>query len=1077
MSKFLGLPSATVLRESNPPKLLPSAGVVKPEEIAANIATFFNDSPSALAGHCLMADGLHLCQRPRWHQPTNQILGLCREHSAGLDLSMTSMDSVLNVVNAVHGESPTCHYGREATVFAVGAFRADNYHGLPILQTQSCQKEKGPKFAVLLQSILEQWKVHAEPKNGRLWVVGFDGASVFREGGFTVLMADELHDPSPLYKKLKGLRGLNLECSKDEVVVAPDPKHVVKSDNEGVVITTDRSNEGVVIAQTVLNRSIITQWLERLPDETKESVAVLVDPADHQNVPRAYKLIRACISLGSDKVEASTPGDMETKRAFALAGEMWRAFLDPWTKGDLSLSDALKDLSKFAHLAFVFYRMHGSSFLSNQLYADLQALVKAAFFCVAQQQNLDPEATFYLYQLGSDRLEAMFAEVRTESHDSNVDALQLSERLSSAADSVRIWNEHPEWHQGHVRRSWSGKEADHVNPTFYTADNVVGHLVLEDDWDWGCKEARDFLLMHGIEFDFHAELSVSGVDFLRPNGNNIYPGKSKEKDRSVVEDTVPAVETILTPNTHLNVPSNNESDDDDEPDLPEDDAPTVFLEDFLPEEDTDPQHIVTTDAPKNNGWLDYPLGDGSTKRVHKATILSTLFTSDYRRLATTRLLRVRCYTADGHKPTLNHVELSGEHSFNVGDLAVALIRSHNTVAAAVVRVTVLEKNKSRVGQVDVEDLGSKDSVVSVTAQPLILRDLFVVGGQGVESVRKWIWTGNYARFEPLNGTISAAESGTRKALTVKIPGALVHPLDAEVESIDVLGPEEREVLQTRGFSHTWGISNADFAGVATGMYEGLDVGTVLKLLPKHGKSDSFPYINSKAEAVFILKNATQTLAQKQHDDSQTISCFQCHAMIKPNDSRAHVGEHILKAMRCVPESNLYEQVQLPNPCGFCGRAGCTVEVAKAGQSFKTTSSCIRQHPFSYGHAKKFTPTTPSTNVPLPCILCDVVPPRKTPPAFWKYSILAHIQSEHPRYWDDLEGVPINLTDAKFVKAIAISREELKKLDIVLGLTSAPFAQTLYESTTRTRPKRTMGDITNGGPDVTNAAGPSKRPRS
>jgi hypothetical protein len=202
-----------------------------------------------------------------------------------------------------------------------------------------------------------------------------------------------------------------------------------------------RSTEGVVCERVILNRAINTQWLERLPTETKESVAVLVDPADHQNVPRAYKLIRACISLGSEAIPPTpeiSPADHSTQRAYAMAGEMWRAFLDPFSKGSLSLSEALSDLSKFAHLVCYFYRMHGSSFLSNQLYGDLQTIIKAAFFCVAWQQNLDPEQTFYLYQIGSDRLEEMFTEVRTESHDSNVDALQLSERLSSAADSVRI---------------------------------------------------------------------------------------------------------------------------------------------------------------------------------------------------------------------------------------------------------------------------------------------------------------------------------------------------------------------------------------------------------------------------------------------------------------------------------------------------------------------------------------------------------------------------------------------------------------------------------------------------------------
>ncbi|KAJ7477582.1 hypothetical protein FB451DRAFT_1032912 [Mycena latifolia] len=1054
MSKFLGLPSATTIAESKPPKFLPSAGIPMPTEIAANISTFFGPVSSSIsspkpAGHCLMIDGLHLCQRCRWHRPTNQIIGLCREHSGGLDLSMSDMDSVLEVVEAVHGDSPTCHYGREATVAAVGPFRADNYHGLPIVQTQTCKSEKGKGFAALLTSILEQWKLHGEPRNGPIWVLGTDGDSVFRDGAFKVLMSEELDESSELFKKLRNCQGLNLECGPGGVVQAPDSKHVAKR-----LATSHRSNEGVIIESMVLNRAIITRWLEHLPSETKESVAVLVDPADHQNVPRAYKLIRACISLGSDAipaVPAMSPTDHSTHRAFFLAGEMWRAFLDPMTNGEASLSEALSDLSKFAHLAFYFYRQHGSSFLSNQLYADMQALVKAAFFCVAQQQNLDPTQSFYLYQLGSDRLEEMFAEVRTESHDSNVDSLQLSERLSSAADSVRIWNEHPEWHQGHVRRSWSGKEADHVNPTFYTGDMVVGNLVLEERWMHGYKAAVDFLFKNGVEFDFEAALSVLGVDFLRPNGGNVYPGISKEKDRSIIEDTsVPQTTPSSTPMEEV------------EPDLPEGDAPTVFLEDFLPDETESPA-TDTSDSTDSTGgrstsdWLEYPLENGSSKRLHKASILSTLFNSDYKRLATTRLLRVRCYTSDGHKPALNHVEISGEHSFNVGDLAVAMIRSYNTVAAAVVRVTVLEKSKVRVGQVDVEDLGSADSQVMATAQPLILRDIFVVGASIQESERKWVWAGDFAKFEPLNGVAPSVESGTRKGLTVKIPGALLHPLDAEVESIDVLDLADRETMHGKQFTHTWGVSNCDLTAVVSAMYDGLDVPSLLQQLPKHGKSDTFPYANARdTSPAFVHHNATQALAQKKHDDSQKISCYQCHVLIKPDEARAHVGGHILRAMRGVKEQDLHERVSLANPCGFCGRADCAVDIVKSGKTYKTTSTCIRQHPFAYGHAKKYSAATPSTNVPISCELCAIIPPRKTRPAFWKYSILPHIQSTHPRHWDDFNGGPCDLSQ-EFTNKIAISREELNAFGITMGLSAAPLAQSLNGGRGT---KRWLADITN-----------------
>ncbi|KAF8142297.1 hypothetical protein K438DRAFT_1489143, partial [Mycena galopus ATCC 62051] len=97
-------------------------------------------------------------------------------------------------------------------------------------------------------------------------------------------------------------------------------------------------------------------------------------------------------------------------------------------------------------------------------------------------------------------------------------------------------------------------------------------------------------------------------------------------------------------------------------------------------------------------------------------------------------------------------------------------------------------------------------------------------------------------------------------------------------------------------------------------------------------------------------------------------CFQCHAPIKPEDTRAHVGQHILRAMYAVDEL-LYEKVALSTPCGFCGRTGCEIDILKNGKTLKAASNCIRQHSFAYGHAKKYSAATPCTNVPVQCELC------------------------------------------------------------------------------------------------------------
>ncbi|KAK7015788.1 hypothetical protein R3P38DRAFT_2417163, partial [Favolaschia claudopus] len=181
---------------------------------------------------------------------------------------------------------------------------------------------------------------------------------------------------------------------------------------------------------------------------------------------------------------------------------------------------------------------------------------------------------------------------------------------------------------------------------------------------------------------------------------------------------------------------------------------------------------------------------------------------------------------------------------------------------------------------------------------------------------------------------------------------------------------------------------------------------------------------------FVIDGVTRTLGEKNLN-AEKISCHQCHIMIKPDDARGHVGAHILKSIKGIREANLYEQVHSENPCGYCGRGSCTSDLSglpDARAAPKLTSDCPRAHSFSYGHAKKYSANTPSTNVPIFCTLCIPVPPRKSPKVFWKYSMFAHIRSEHPRYWDDLLHTPVDLPE-QLALDLAISREELTALGV------------------------------------------------
>ncbi|KAJ7633249.1 hypothetical protein FB45DRAFT_914726 [Roridomyces roridus] len=254
--------------------------------------------------------------------------------------------------------------------------------------------------------------------------------------------------------------------------------------------------------------------------------------------------------------------------------------------------------------------------------------------------------------------------------------------------------------------------------------------------------------------------------------------------------------------------------------------------------------------------------------------------------------------------------------------------------------------------------------------------------------------------------------------------------------------------------HVWAVSHDDLCAIVSTLYGALDATTVLKHLPKHGKSTVFPYFDRKLDSHhgFIIAGPTQLLAEKGAQ-AEKIPCYQCQVLIKPDEARNHVGGHILKSINGVREDSLHEEVDTANPCGFCGRGNCEVDLSGTTTSKvapKVSSQCLRTHPFSMGHAKKYSATTPCTNVPVFCLLCPTIAPRKSPAVFWKYSIFAHIREQHPRYWDAALNRPQNLSE-QFELNLAISHAETLALGAVFGV-PAPAA-------TR-RNKRPLGEITN-----------------
>ncbi|KAJ7939289.1 hypothetical protein B0H13DRAFT_2301050 [Mycena leptocephala] len=95
-------------------------------------------------------------------------------------------------------------------------------------------------------------------------------------------------------------------------------------------------------------------------------------------VPRAVKLLSLVTEMRHLDSSEFTPSEWKTHRALCLLGEMFDPLLEPFINPTLSLSDQITHLVKFAHLACAIFLKHETDFVSNQLYGDVQCMVKNA---------------------------------------------------------------------------------------------------------------------------------------------------------------------------------------------------------------------------------------------------------------------------------------------------------------------------------------------------------------------------------------------------------------------------------------------------------------------------------------------------------------------------------------------------------------------------------------------------------------------------------------------------------------------------------------------------------------------------
>jgi hypothetical protein len=300
----------------------------------------------------------------------------------------------------------------------------------------------------------------------------------------------------------------------------------------------------------------------------------LLNPADKQNVPKAVKLVEHLVSLRT-LTPPLNPSESQRRRVLVFLARTLHLFVAPFTTVIMTPSQQIRSLSTYSHLAAAMYLKHRLGFLTGAPYADSQAIVKNIMFCTARLQLVDKDLKFFIIHEGTDRLEIIFSDVRTQDHSRNFDVLELSQKLSSAAAISTIFERYPDLDRGHRRLDLKDATGnDRINPTSWLGNVRVGDVELSAEWTNGQRDANSLLEEYfgvSAHVDFHALWSSKpGLDLLRPLDPTSYVGSQYCPNDECSERSEDVAGASETPN-------------DDEDGF--DDIPVgVDIEDFLEHE-------------------------------------------------------------------------------------------------------------------------------------------------------------------------------------------------------------------------------------------------------------------------------------------------------------------------------------------------------------------------------------------------------------------------------------------------------------------------------------------------------------
>ncbi|KAJ7140069.1 hypothetical protein C8R43DRAFT_858013, partial [Mycena crocata] len=924
--------------------LVPSVNGVQISDISQNITALFgshtrrdtDDSGASMDGpltthlHTLSFDELATERKIDYMSETDEMGGLCLEHVSALETVKVGDDlqAVEKAVAAV--KDGTVHishetYRHETSVGAISRLSETGYGAKPVFMGPSCKKGSVMDCLRTMEMVLEAWKrsPDGESRHGPVKSIATDGDHKRRLALFMMCMHDEIRDGNPLWPFVKNLPGLNLRiCSLMYLGWC----------------TLLCSLEGLALKSVCINRDLLLSWLERLPDHdwSETSIHNLLHPSDAQNVSRAIKLLLCIIELSKLDPGEFDPSEAAEFEALCLLAEALDALLQPFINTELSLSEQVESLIKASHLLCALYVQNGTSFMSNQLYADLQAMIKNAILMVPKTCIINGQLKVFICLLGDDVLEALFGRSRMiGGHSPNCSVGELRDRFGSAMNLDYIYEHHPELERQPRRLNmFRMRHVDHLRPSHFTRELRADSVDLEARWVAAVKATEAILAKYGVRMamSFAERFKQKDTDLMRPLGGK-YPAISADVDRSMSNSTT-ATETI--------------------------DPSIVNAANLLAGVDFD-RIIASENQNSSSSPFIHSLFakiDASGNLAHKKTILRTLFDM----------------TQDSH----------GSHDsthFHLGNLFATVL--HNTpvwpcIGLALAKCTLIKR------------VASGARAVSISAIPHgelhLPESPYMISGQVLSLVplprnpdrQGWVWDGEFISFSLTKKKPNLGEQVSRlKNLQFTVSSRLIEGIHEKAcETLT----SETDIVCTH--ERTWAFKDADLRSTWEILWNRL-VGDK----PLHQMFPLFTGVSEALPGTCYANPIAKTAIEQSLRDRNT--CRVCRKPVKDTDRQMHVGEHIIKFM-CRVDDIVENSVSNAYPCGTC--AGPTVGGAcKIGiKGGKADSECPAAYSFLISSAGKFKESRPCTNVPIPC-------PLDCSETHWKYNFQRHLDDRHPQW--------------------------------------------------------------------------------